>query len=129
MRMTHTTTLTTMKEKTMTEHKHHEGHAHTHGPGCGHPAIQHGDHVDYAHDGHLHHPCEHSAIEEHTLEVSAKNPSDCTPNHHCSSHDAAHVHGANCGHAPIPHGDHVDYLVDGHLHHPHGNHCDDHGTV
>jgi hypothetical protein len=29
----------------------------------------------------------------------------------------------------VPHGDHVDYLVDGHLHHPHGDHCDDHGAV
>jgi hypothetical protein len=29
----------------------------------------------------------------------------------------------------VPHGDHIDYLVDGHLHHPHGDHCDDHGPV
>jgi hypothetical protein len=29
----------------------------------------------------------------------------------------------------VPHGDHVDYLVDGHLHHPHNGHCDDHGPV
>jgi hypothetical protein len=29
----------------------------------------------------------------------------------------------------VPHGDHVDYLVDGHLHHPHGDHCDNHGKV
>jgi UDP-2,3-diacylglucosamine pyrophosphatase LpxH len=29
----------------------------------------------------------------------------------------------------VPHGDHVDYLVDGHLHHPHGNHCDNHGPI
>jgi hypothetical protein len=29
----------------------------------------------------------------------------------------------------VPHGDHVDYLVDGHLHHPHGDHCDHHGSV
>jgi hypothetical protein len=29
----------------------------------------------------------------------------------------------------VPHGDHVDYLVDGHLHHAHGDHCDDHGPV
>lgn len=113
----------------MTEHNHHEGHAHQHGPGCGHPAVKHGDHVDYAHDGHLHHACEHGAVEEHTLEVSAKNPIDCTPNHQCASHDASHVHGPDCGHAAIPHGDHTDYLVDGHLHHPHGNHCDDHGAV
>jgi hypothetical protein len=29
----------------------------------------------------------------------------------------------------VPHGDHVDYLVDGHLHHPHDEHCDNHGPV
>ena len=27
---------------------------HEHGVECGHPAIPHGDHVDYVHDGHLH---------------------------------------------------------------------------
>jgi hypothetical protein len=29
----------------------------------------------------------------------------------------------------VPHGNHVDYLVEGHLHHFHGDHCDDHGRV
>jgi zinc transport system permease protein len=32
----------------------HDGHVHEHGPGCGHEAIPHGDHVDYVHDGHRH---------------------------------------------------------------------------
>ena len=32
----------------------HEEHDHTHGPGCGHAAVTHGDHVDYLHDGHRH---------------------------------------------------------------------------
>jgi zinc transport system permease protein len=31
-----------------------ERHGHQHGPGCGHLAIEHGDHVDYVHDGHRH---------------------------------------------------------------------------
>ncbi len=31
-----------------------EPHTHEHGPGCGHPAVEHGDHVDYIHDGHRH---------------------------------------------------------------------------
>ncbi|MGN6251269.1 MAG: metal ABC transporter permease [Marmoricola sp.] len=31
-----------------------EEHAHQHGPGCGHLAVEHGDHVDYLHDGHRH---------------------------------------------------------------------------
>jgi hypothetical protein len=30
--------------------------AHEHGPNCGHEAVQHGDHVDYVVDGHLHRP-------------------------------------------------------------------------
>lgn len=42
-----------------------------------------------------------------------------------------HEHGAGCGHAPVPHGDHVDYDHDGHLHAPHrtgsGVHYDEHG--
>jgi ethanolamine utilization protein EutQ (cupin superfamily) len=29
----------------------------------------------------------------------------------------------------VPHGDHIDYIVDGRLHHVHDGHCDDHGPV
>lgn len=29
-------------------------HDHDHGPDCGHLAVEHGDHVDYLHDGHRH---------------------------------------------------------------------------
>lgn len=38
------------------EHQQHEStdHAHVHGESCGHEAVQHGDHVDYLHDGHRH---------------------------------------------------------------------------
>ncbi len=107
---------------------HHEGHSHQHGPACGHTGIKHQGHVDYLHDGHLHHQ-DGTALEEHTLEVSATNPAACTPTHDCGGHEKAHKHGANCGHNAIPHGDHTDYVVDGHLHHPHGGHCDDHGKV
>ncbi len=31
-------------------------HPHDHGPGCGHLAVPHDDHVDYVHDGHRHAP-------------------------------------------------------------------------
>ena len=31
-------------------------HPHEHGEHCGHPAVTHGDHVDYVHDGHRHAP-------------------------------------------------------------------------
>ncbi|WP_371843444.1 hypothetical protein [Microbulbifer echini] len=103
-----------------------DNHSHKHGPHCGHPAIRHGDHVCYVHDGHLHHP-HRDHYDEHVLEVSTKNPNDCNPIN-ASTH-ATHVHGENCGHTRIPHGDHFDYLVDGRLHHVHGDHCDDHGPV
>jgi zinc transport system permease protein len=29
-------------------------HPHAHNPECGHKKVEHGDHVDYVHDGHLH---------------------------------------------------------------------------
>ncbi len=32
------------------------GASHKHGPNCGHPAVPHGDHVDYLVGEHLHHP-------------------------------------------------------------------------
>ncbi|MGA8845149.1 MAG: metal ABC transporter permease [Nocardioides sp.] len=31
-------------------------HEHAHGPGCGHRAVPHDDHLDYVHDGHRHAP-------------------------------------------------------------------------
>lgn len=39
------------------------------------------------------------------------------------------MHGPNCGHIPIYHHGHLDYIVENKLHHPHGTHCDFHGTV
>jgi hypothetical protein len=107
---------------------HHEGHTHQHGAGCGHTGIRHNGHTDYLHDGHLHHMSQ-GAVEEHRLEVSGMNPAACTPAHNCGAHEKDHTHGPGCGHEAVPHGDHVDYLVNGHLHHPHGDHCDDHGSV
>ncbi len=107
----------------------HANHDHEHGPSCQHTGIQHGDHVDYLHDGHMHHVRQDGQIEEHALEVNDTNPTGCTPSHACEGHDPDHVHGPECGHEAVPHGDHIDYLVNGHLHHPHGDHCDDHGPV
>jgi hypothetical protein len=112
----------------MTPHKVHTDHAHVHGPACGHRGVRHAGHVDYLHDGHLH--TEHGDhFDECTIAVGADNPAACTPGHSCGGHAKDHVHGAGCGHDVVPHGDHVDYLVDGHLHHPHGDHCDDHGPL
>ncbi len=106
----------------------HEGHSHKHGAGCGHRAVEHESHTDYLHDGHLHHD-ERDRVIECLLKEDAANPGACTPQHACGEHDATHVHGAGCGHEPVPHAGHTDYWVGGHLHHPHGDHCDHHGAV
>lgn len=107
----------------------HEDHPHVHGPGCGHTAVRHGDHIDYLHDGHLHHPHE-DHVDEHVIEVSATNPDACVQiNDTALDHEPDHVHGPGCGHEAVPHGDHICYLVNGRLHHPHDGHCDDHGPM
>ncbi|AOT08278.1 hypothetical protein [Pseudoalteromonas luteoviolacea] len=97
---------------------------HTHDSNCGHTAIRHGDHIDYLVDGKLHHP-HGDHCDEHTIEVNSTNPDVC--NQAVAVTD--HVHGPNCGHEAIQHGDHIDYIVDGRLHHQHGDHCDDHGPI
>ena len=107
----------------------HEKHEHRHGHGCGHQGIEHDGHVDYLHDGHLHHQEADGRVVEHVLPVSATNPDSCTAPAAPSGHEHAHAHGPNCGHQAVPHGDHVDYVVDGRLHHPHNGHCDDHGPI
>ncbi len=106
----------------------HAEHPHHHGPKCGHLAVKHGDHVDFLHDGHLHHQ-DGDGVDEHVIEVSAQNPDRCTPEFGHKDHEAGHAHGPGCGHEPVPHGDRVDYLVEGRLHHPHSGHCDDHGPI
>lgn len=44
---------------------------------------------------------------------------------HPKHDDHDHVHGADCGHTAIQHGDHTDYLHDGHLHKAHDGHVDE----
>jgi hypothetical protein len=46
-----------------------------------------------------------------------------TDHHQHDAHD--HVHGKNCGHTAIAHGDHTDYLHDGHMHRAHEGHTDE----
>jgi hypothetical protein len=35
-------------------HIPHRGHMHVHAPDCGHPAVKHGDHIDFVHGDHHH---------------------------------------------------------------------------
>lgn len=44
---------------------------------------------------------------------------------HAIHPDHDHVHGADCGHQAVEHGDHTDYEHDGHLHHAHGGHVEE----
>ncbi len=46
--------------------------------------------------------------------------------HEMTPEEHAHVHGNDCGHPAVKHGDHVDYVHDGHRHAPHGEHYDEH---
>lgn len=108
--------------------KVHEKHEHVHGAQCGHLAVKHEGHTDYLHDSHLHYVHE-GHVDEHVLGIDKTNAADCTPSHSCKAHTETHKHSANCGHAAIPHGNHIDYIVAGHLHSPHQGHCDDHGKI
>ena len=100
----------------------HENHIHN--SNCGHTAIRHNNHIDYLVDGKLHHP-HGDHCDEHTIQINDINPSICKPTTSCNGH----IHGPNCGHESIVHGDHRDYIVDGRLRHQHGDHCDDHGPI
>jgi hypothetical protein len=99
------TTMTTAN----TVHTDHE-----HRDGCGHVSFPHGDHTDYAHDGHI--DRERGGSWE-SCEVTGHSEAD-------GAHE--HRHGAGCGHVAVPHGDHVDYLHDGSRHAAHENHYDEH---
>ena len=48
------------------------------------------------------------------------------PDRHQVTDVHPHVHGPECGHVAVPHGDHVDYVHDGHRHAAHGKHYDEH---
>ncbi len=105
-----------------------DNHSHKHGENCGHTKIKHSGHIDYLHNGDLHHN-QDDDVQKHLIEVSKINPIRCTPRHFCRGHKKDHQHGDGCGHEAVPHGDHLDYIVDGHLHNPHGEHCDNHGNI
>jgi len=48
------------------------------------------------------------------------------PDRHEVTDEHPHVHGPECGHVAVRHGDHIDYVHDGHRHAVHGKHYDEH---
>jgi zinc transport system permease protein len=48
------------------------------------------------------------------------------PTPHEPAPDHPHEHNDVCGHQPVRHGDHIDYVHDGHRHAPHAGHYDEH---
>ena len=72
-------------------HLEAERHEHEHGEGCGHPAMEHDDHVDYLHDGHRHAPHQ-GHYDEHDLAL-----------HGAQEHAADH--GPHQPSSPDPHDD------------------------
>lgn len=48
------------------------------------------------------------------------------PSSHTVTDEHPHVHGPECGHPAVRHGDHVDYVHGGHRHAEHGSHYDEH---
>jgi hypothetical protein len=101
---------------TQQPHDEHPSHAHLHDRWCGHAQVTHGDHLDFLHDGHLHHP-----DGDHVDEGSSPGSALHLP-HGCHMH----VHRPDCGHALTTHAGHVDYRHGEHLHAVHGDHYDEH---
>jgi len=102
-------------------------HDHQHAADCGHPAITHGDHQDYLHDGSFH--AAHSGHYDHhgAEKVKSKGRESASESHQkAKAHD--HKHENACGHEAVKHGDHEDYLHDGQYHAKHGSHYDLHGA-
>ncbi|MEO5662681.1 MAG: metal ABC transporter permease [Nocardioides sp.] len=62
----------------------------------------------------------------HRAQLHAPFPAVPLAEHEMTPEEHAHVHGADCGHQAVRHGDHVDYVHDGHRHAPHGEHYDEH---
>ncbi len=104
------------------EHAVKGDHSHQHSIACGHTKIKHEDHIDYLHDGELHRENDGKWV-KCVIPVTEKNPAESkTLPCGCDHTDA-------CGHEMVPHGDHMDYLVNGRLHHVKNGECYDHGPV
>ena len=87
-------------------------------------AIEYKGHVCYVEDKYLKYKLG-DEWKKAVIEVSVEHPDGCTKEFNekgCWDHDDDHVCGPGCGHVPVKHGDHIDYLVPdgrGGYHHGH----------
>ena len=113
------------------KHEHHE-----HGPDCGHTSVDYKGRKSFVDDKHLHQKLG-DQWRKVAIDRSVEHPDGCSSDGHdkgCWAHDDGETCGPDCGHEPVKHADHTDYLVpDGNggfeLHCPHDDHCDHHGHV
>lgn len=127
----------TCKHTVVVEHDILKDHDHKHGAGCGHTALIHTDehghaHIDYVHDGELHHDCENgekhghncpSLSDFHHAASGGELVTECNNAHvspPCFEHiDKDSMCGtSDCDHEAVPHvredgAVHNDYLVPG----------------
>jgi hypothetical protein len=100
-------------------HQPHDEHLHVHDRFCGHPAIEHDDHLDFLHDGHVHHA--HDGHVDDLADIA-----DGVAPVHIAHRGHMHVHAPDCGHRAVEHGDHTDFLHGEHRHVGHATHYDEH---
>lgn len=97
-------------------HQTHDDHEHEHDRFCGHPAVEHDDHLDFLHDGHVHH-----THDDHVDDID-----DGVAHEHVPHGGHMHVHADDCGHPTVTHDDHVDFVHGAHRHVGHATHYDEH---
>lgn len=85
-----------------------------HKRGCGHLSIQHGNHHDYVVQNHL--VCQDSITSLGALQQAGKLKAECkaatSPTQGAVPQD---THKPGCGHLPVRHKDHIDYVVEDNL--------------
>lgn len=108
-------------------HITHQNHDHVHAKDCGHETVEHHNHLDYLHDGHYHFMHDHH-VDDHGFHSSGRSTAS-TSKLEVKHEGHSHLHGKNCGHKKVSHGDHSDYLHDGHYHHAHHGQAHDHGII
>jgi hypothetical protein len=105
-----------LRARSPVTHQPHEARPHVHDRFCGHPAVTHEDHLDFLHDGRVHH-----AHGDHVDDVAHRESGL-----HISHAGHMHVRAPGCGHRAVAHGDHTDFVHGDHRHVGHATHYDEH---